>query len=255
MYAPMLNIALGTYLGAAGFGGLHLAVPQRLFRTMFGLTISAAVFLTATALAVRWVDAERAPWSTMHETLVLSACLVGLVYVLLGRGREESPAGFLAALFGVLLLAFASFSDSTVRPLVPALRSNWLIIHVLFCFVGYAAFAVAFLTSILYLVQRRPSLDEFSFRAISIGFVGLNVGILCGAVWANQAWGHYWSWDPKETWALVTWLIYGIYLHGRRLRGWSPKALSWLSIVGFAATVFTYVGVNYLIVGLHSYVK
>jgi len=155
---------------------------------------------------------------------------------------------------------------------VPALKSNWLISHVVTCFVGYAAFAVSFVVSILYLFKagsekRSPrsagsfwdflpssaALDEIGYKTIAIGFPLLTIGIVTGAFWANVAWGTYWSWDPKETWSLIVWLIYAAYLHARITRGWRGKRAAILSIVGFAATIFCYLGVNLILSGLHSY--
>jgi cytochrome c-type biogenesis protein CcsB len=153
--------------------------------------------------------------------------------------------------------------------LIPALKSNWLIAHVITCFLGYAAFAVAFGVSIMYLIKSKakpaskkgvavhiPSsglLDELTHQLVMFGFLFLTIGIITGAVWAKQAWTRYWSWDPKETWSLITWLIYAALLHFRMMRGWRGKRIAVISIVGFAAVLFTYFGVNFLLAGLHSY--
>jgi cytochrome c-type biogenesis protein CcsB len=169
-------------------------------------------------------------------------------------------------------MAYASLNPNDIQPLVPALKSNWLISHVVSCFVGYAAFAVSFGVSILYLFRARsekrspkssesfwdflPSssaLDEIGYKTIAIGFPLLTIGIVTGAFWANVAWGTYWSWDPKETWSLIVWLIYAAYLHARITRGWRGKRAAILSIVGFIATLFCYLGVNLILSGLHSY--
>ena len=150
--------------------------------------------------------------------------------------------------------------------MIPALKSNWLIGHVITCFLGYAGFAVAFGFSIMYIVKpedrddnglfsRLPPLaviDELTYQMVMFGFLFLTIGIITGAVWANSAWGTYWSWDPKETWSLVTWLVYAMLLHLRMMRGWHGKKIAWVSILGFMAVLFTYFGVN-LLPGLHSY--
>jgi cytochrome c-type biogenesis protein CcsB len=149
------------------------------------------------------------------------------------------------------------------------LQSNWLTAHVITCFLGYAAFALAFSLSLLYLLKSRggegaggfletrlPSsslLDDYSYRLIAVGFPMLTLGIITGAAWANEAWGSYWSWDPKETWSLIIWLIYAAYLHARLARGWQGRRAAWLSVFGFAATLFCYLGVNLFLSGLHSY--
>jgi len=146
-----------------------------------------------------------------------------------------------------------------IKPLMPALRSNWLTVHVFTCFLGYGGFAVAALASLGYLVtpRRRPELmmafDTATAKTISFGFLFLTAGIITGAVWANSAWGTYWSWDPKETWSLITWFVYAVFLHCRYMRGWKGTRAAWISVAGFASVIFTYFGVNYLLSGLHSY--
>jgi cytochrome c-type biogenesis protein CcsB len=145
---------------------------------------------------------------------------------------------------------------------MPALKSNWLLIHVVTAFLGYAAFALAFGTAILYLLQERrpraslpplPLLDSLIYRTTVLGFLLLTLGIATGAVWAETAWGRYWSWDPKETWSLITWFIYAALLHARQLKGWHGHRIAWLAVLGFMAVLFTYFGVSFLLTGLHSY--
>jgi len=142
-----------------------------------------------------------------------------------------------------------------------------LIAHVITCFIGYAAFAVAFGLSIMYLIRQREPvskgslldrfpkpnvIDDLTHQMIMFGFLFLSVGIISGAVWANSAWGRYWGWDPKETWSLITWFIYATLLHAKLMRGWQGRRIAYLSVIGFAAVLFTYFGVN-LLPGLHSY--
>ncbi len=172
-----------------------------------------------------------------------------------------------------LALAYASFSpniQSHIQPLVPALKSNWLIAHVITCFFGYAAFGLSLALSIMYLIKLLESpgtkniflrliprlnlLDEVNYQMVVIGFLMLTLGIITGAVWAHSAWGSYWTWDPKETWSLITWLIYASVIHSRLVRGWKGKKISILCIIGFGCVMFTYFGVNYL-AGLHSYAQ
>jgi ABC-type transport system involved in cytochrome c biogenesis permease subunit len=158
-------------------------------------------------------------------------------------------------------------SEATIKPLMPALQSNWLAIHVITCFFGYAAFAVSFGISLLFLIQHRrevihegigwlpgsTTLDEINYWSIGIGFPMLTVGIITGAAWAHYAWGSYWSWDPKETWSLITWFIYAAFLHARITRDWRGRRMAILSLIGFMAVLFTYFGVSYILSGLHSY--
>ena len=205
----------------------------------------------------------QAPLSNFYESLVFfSWCLPALG--LLGFRRHLAGyLGAVAALLACLLLAYASlWVDSRIKPLMPALKSNWLLIHVVTAFLGYAAFALAFGTALLYLAtERRPraslpapaQLDRLIYRATVLGFLLLTLGILTGAVWAETAWGRYWSWDPKETWSLITWLIYAALLHARLLKGWQGRRIAWLAVLGFMAVLFTYFGVSFLLSGLHSY--
>jgi cytochrome c-type biogenesis protein CcsB len=199
----------------------------------------------------------------MFESLVLFAWAVVVVYLIM-RVRFNVPAmGTASAFLALLVMAYASAFESDIKPLMPALQSNWLSVHVSMCFLGYAGFGVSFLAAVGYLFScrsrsrvseaTRETLDEIVARTISFGFLFLTVGIITGAVWANSAWGTYWSWDPKETWSFITWLVYAVYLHCRYMRGWRGKRAAWISVVGFGCVIFTYVGVNFLLPGLHSY--
>jgi cytochrome c-type biogenesis protein CcsB len=160
------------------------------------------------------------------------------------------------------MLLYATTVPDDINPLVPALQhSTLLTIHVATAVIAYGAFAVGCGAAVLFLIQRRKSmnwlpdrntLDEVGYRSVMIGFPMLAATIILGAVWADIAWGRYWSWDPKETAALVTWLVYGAYLHARVIRGWRGERSAYLLLLGFAATGFTYYG-NYFFGGLHSY--
>jgi len=195
---------------------------------------------------------------------------VNLFYMAIERKYGSRTLGAFVMPIAFLTMLFAVTNDSSIQPLVPALQSYWLHAHVITCFIGYAAFAVSAGVAVMYLLKvrqelsnvpgavlaRLPSsrvLDDLVYRAIIWGFPFLTAGIITGAAWANYAWGTYWSWDPKETWSLIVWLVYAIYLHARITRGWHGKRAAILSIVGFVATLFCYLGVNLLLSGLHSY--
>ncbi len=204
------------------------------------------------------------PLSNFYESLVFFAWTLPALGLFSFRRYFKGYLGAVLSTIACLLLAYASFGgvDSRIKPLMPALKSNWLLIHVVTAFLGYAAFALAFGTAVLYLVQeRRPraalppqsQLDRLLYRATVLGFLLLTLGILTGAVWAESAWGRYWSWDPKETWSLITWLVYATLLHARLLKGWQGRRIAWLAVVGFMAVLFTYFGVSFLLTGLHSY--
>jgi cytochrome c-type biogenesis protein CcsB len=227
-------------------------------------------------LVLRWVETHQTgygyvPLSNMYESLVFFSWTIILIYLILEFKYRQKIIGVFVTPFAFLAIALTSIIpgiDARITPLVPALQSNWLAIHVITCFLGYASFAVSFGISVLYLVQDKrgtakadgskwlPSssiLDEINYKAIVIGFPMLTLGIVTGAAWANYAWGSYWSWDPKETWSLITWFVYAAFLHARFTRDWRGRKAAILSIVGFSAVLFTYFGVNYVISGLHSY--
>ncbi len=230
----------------------------------------------AAGIILRWVESYRmgighAPLSNLYESLVFFSCVLAIIYLVVEWRTGSRVISAFTAPLACLAMAYASLSPNIsdrIQPLIPALKSNWLIAHVITCFIGYAAFAVAFGLSIMYLFKqegddagqeglsaRLPSravLDELSHRMVMFGFLFLTTGIITGAVWANSAWGRYWGWDPKETWSLITWFIYATLLHARLMRGWHGKRIAVLSIVGFMAVMFTYFGVN-LLPGLHSY--
>lgn len=265
MLNHLFNAALIAYVLAMLVAVAHLFVPRRALDGVAAALLILGVLALTAYMGVRWVEAARAPFSNMFESLVLFGWTIPLVGLLL-RLRIKVPPALTAAtaLLAVLLLVYASaFLSSEIRPLMPALRSNWLTFHVLTCLLGYGAFAVAFLASVVFLVVNRHAskassgdrelLANIMCRTVSFGFLFITLGIATGAVWANVAWGTYWSWDPKETWSLITALIYAIFLHGRYMHGWQGNRLAWLSVVGFLSVLVTYVGVNYLMKGLHSY--
>ncbi len=225
-------------------------------------------------IILRWIESYQmgyghAPLSNLYESLVFFAFCIAALYLFLDLRYKLRIIGVVASPLSFLAMAYASLPkvDSAIEPLIPALQSNWLIAHVVTCFIGYAGFAVAFGISILYFIKaggRNPEgrfshkipnvdmLDELTHQMVMFGFLFLSAGIITGAIWANQAWGRYWGWDPKETWSLITWLIYASLLHARLMRGWTGKQIAILSCAGFVAVIFTYFGVN-LLPGLHSY--
>ena len=226
-------------------------------------------------IILRWVESYQlgighAPLSNLYESLIFFSWTIALIYLIIEHRYKNRIIGAFATPLAFLAMAYASLSPNVndrISPLVPALKSNWLIAHVITCFLGYAAFAIAFGISFMYLIKKRDTvgksyllahfpelkvLDELTHQMVMFGFLFLSIGIITGAVWANSAWGSYWSWDPKETWSLITWFIYAILLHARLMRGWEGRRIAYISIIGFMAVLFTYFGVN-LLPGLHSY--
>jgi len=224
--------------------------------------------------AIRWIESYqlgigKPPLTNLYESMVFFSWSIILLYLLFELRHRTLTMGAVAVPFGFGAMAYASLApniSNQIQPLVPALQSDWLLAHVITCFLGYAAFAISCGVSILYVIQERrtnpggsshiPSLsvlDDWIYKSIAVGFPLLTAGIITGAAWAYSAWGAYWSWDPKETWSLITWLIYAAFLHARFTRGWQGKKAAFLSIVGFLAVIFTYLGVNLILSGLHSY--
>ncbi len=242
----------------------------KIFRTKIGQRMGSLISIGGfaahtVAIILRWTESHRlgighAPFANFYESLVFFAWATVLIHFVVQYKYKVEHAGVFTLPFAFLGLAYASFSpniSSRIEPLIPALQSNWLIAHVITCFIGYGAFAVSCGLSIAYLLRRsgdNKNLDILNYRVIIMGFLFLTAGIATGSIWAHSAWGAYWQWDPKETWSLITWLIYATILHCR-LRGWYGKKIALLSVAGFISVLFTYFGVNFLISGLHSYVR
>jgi ABC-type transport system involved in cytochrome c biogenesis permease subunit len=199
----------------------------------------------------------------MFESLIFLACFLALLifalrYFKSAKGNRVIPFG--ATIIAVIFLALASspLAPSDIKPPVPALQSGWLVLHVSFTFIGEVFFAVGFVSAILQLVskdeEKRSSCDRITYTSIAVGYPIFTAGALIfGAIWAEKAWGVWWSWDPKETWALITWLTYTAYLHFRLVRKSTSKLVPALVIIGFVIAMFTFFGVNFLLKGLHSY--
>jgi cytochrome c-type biogenesis protein CcsB len=227
----------------------------------------AALVLNAGLFVVRWHEAGRAPLKSLFESLVFFALCIAIVYVffeLIYKTRAFGGPAMLLAL-GCLLYAVGRW-DAEIVKLPPALQSPWFVPHVMVYFVGYAAVAIAFALAAIQLLAPRVKvvgklltmqagtimtgkpldIEKMSYDLVRFGFVLLTVGLLVGSVWAKSAWGDFWVWDPKENWSLVTWLVYGGYLHLRRVRGWRGEKGAWLLIVGFAVVMFTYLGMHLL---------
>jgi cytochrome c-type biogenesis protein CcsB len=254
----------GSSSGSSVSGGSLLEVvrgPSGLADYGTLITWLALVFVSA-ALVFRTIHVGHGPFSNMYEFSVAFAWGVLAAYVYFERRYRQRALGLFALPVALVLMLYATTIPSTAEPLVPALQNSLLLsTHVAVAIVAYGGFAVAFAAAALHLIasytgsRRLPRLellDEISYRAVVIGFPFLTLVIVLGAVWANVAWGRYWGWDPKETASLVTWLIYGAYLHARVVRGWRGNRAALLLVVGFAATLFTYFG-NLFFGGLHSY--
>jgi cytochrome c-type biogenesis protein CcsB len=244
-------------------------------KVAFGI-ILVGFFIHFAGLLVRWWETYLTgygylPLANMYESLIFFSWTIVLIYLIADIRYRQRALGIIASLLAAIAIAVTSLLPgvtSDIRFLVPALQSNWLAIHVMTCMLGYAAFTISFGISIVYLFQGRKklsgrqvthrlprlqALDDINYKMVTIGFSLLTLGIVTGAIWANYAWGSYWSWDPKETSSLVTWLIYTAFLHARYTYAWQGKKAAILSAAGFCAVIFTYFGVNFFLPGLHSY--
>ena len=230
-------------------------------------------------LLVRWHETHLyaggigyIPVSNLYEVFVLFAVVTALIYLYYENAQRTRSMGFfvllvISASIGFLLWYHFDRQAYQIEPLVPALQSYWMKIHVPTNFIGYGCFAIAAMLGVAYLIRARvaddspwaarlPSLkqiDEVSYRAIALGFAFFTVATILGALWAAEAWGAYWSWDPKETWALIVWLNYAGWLHMRYTKGLRGKPMAWWAIIGLFVTTFAFLGVNMFLSGLHSY--
>lgn len=280
----LFNLALCGYAAALLCAVINLFPRRRYIDWAVNGLLGIANTVQLAYVIWRWVEAGRPPFSNMFESLVLFAWAIVFIFLVV-RFALRMPVvgtailGAAVSLMATAILAFASTYykleiESEIKPLVAALQSNWLTFHVITCFLGYAGLAVSFVAAvaylIIYLIKRVPTGTSAERSAdvmgtvlnvmeivlswtAAFGFIFLTIGIITGSVWAKQAWGDYWSWDPKETWSLITWVVYAIFVHCRYVRGWSGWPAAVISVCGFASLLFTYFGVNYLLSGLHSY--
>lgn len=282
------------YLAVFAFYLIRMVSGKELWGRLGTATALMGLFAHTAALILRWIASHEmgighAPLSNFYESLIFFSWAIMTLYLIVEWRTKSRSLGTFVVPVAFLCMAFASLSpnvSSRIQPLIPALQSNWLTSHVITCFLGYAAFTVAFASGLMALLKEMErdkltmdgsaigknkvnppptifqrfislipgsgALDELIYQSAALGFVFLAIGIMTGSIWAHYAWGSYWSWDPKETWSLITWLIYAIMLHARYVRGWRGKRMAMMAIVGFISVLITYLGVNYL-PGLHSY--
>jgi cytochrome c-type biogenesis protein CcsB len=265
------------FVFSTGFYWIGLAA-----RSPFGSSVGsklcwAAVVVGFTGLMVRWYesyligsDVGHIPVSNLYEVFILFSMITALFYLYYEQRYATRQLGpfvllVISAAVGFLLWYTVSRDAADIQPLVPALQSWWMKIHVPANFIGYGTFALAAMVGAAYLLKshgiladRLPALevlDDVMYKAISVGFAFFTVATILGALWAAEAWGGYWSWDPKETWALIVWLNYAAWLHMRLMSGLRGRAAAWWALVGLVVTTFAFLGVNMFLSGLHSYGK
>lgn len=217
-------------------------------------------------LMVRWAYSGYPPFTSLYEFSLWFVFGTIVAYLVAHRWLKAPTIGLIVSIILLLVYAYAGTMSSSVDPLMPALKSPWLTAHVITAIAAYGAFAIAFATAVLTLIKLRSpqpeegklipavsKLDKATYGFISFGFVFQSLLLITGAVWAEEAWGRWWGWDPKETWALITWFIYAIYLHGYKRWRLTGTRSAMFSIIGFVAVIFTMFGVSYLLGGLHAY--
>lgn len=261
---------LFIYLLGTGMALIYLITLKKSLAGISNLIIGVGFLAHTGALISRYLEAGYTPITNLHEALSFFAWSIVAVYLILQMKYKVDVLAAFVSPIAVIMIILASIFPQEILPLPPALKSFWLPIHVTLAFLGNALFAVAFAIAIMYLLQegqikkkkigsvyyRLPSLnvlDEINYRCLTWGFPLLTLGIISGSIWAQSAWGAYWSWDPKEAWSLITWFVYAALLHGRLSMGWRGRKAAILAIIGFASVVFTFLGVNLLLTGLHAY--
>nr|BDA98062.1 cytochrome c biogenesis protein [Proteomonas sp. NIES-1005] len=299
-----LLISMLSYWGNTAFSKI------KLLSTVGYTCLCTANAIVSVVLATRWIESGYFPLSNLYESLLFFTWGVTLLSIVIESNTTIPLVGAVTTPLALFVVAFATLSlpegMQKAAPLVPALKSNWLMMHVSVMMLSYSTLIVGSLLSILFLVLTKgkattslqgsslgqdtlsrsnepqilrdasmamvdsvalgtststsgsklsllESLDNLSYRIIGLGFPLLTVGIIAGAVWANEAWGSYWSWDPKETWALITWLVFAAYLHARITKSWQGRRPAILASIGFVVVWICYLGVNFLGKGLHSY--
>jgi len=268
----ILNLAIIVYVIASVsyiVREIWRSVPIRWISLGF---LILAFCLNLTLVLKRSIEAGHPPFSNLYESLIFYACCTAFVYIIFEFVYNFRIVGALATVLSMLILLYATLQDDTIRPIMPALKSNWMLVHVVTYMLGYASFGIAFVTSIIFLVVKPFSknvkggkeseegseifprnFDKLSYKIVAFGFPFLTLGLVTGAVWAKKAWGDYWSWDPKETWSLITWLAYLVYLHSPLVlpkmnvdKSKMSVILSFWLLISFGIVNFTFVGMNYL---------
>ena len=255
------------YLAAMVLYFIFLVIKHVKAGKIAGYVMVIGFILHTAALVTRGIGAGRLPLTNQYEFATSFAWGISLCFLMfLWKYHFQALGAFVTPVI-FLLIGYAAMQSREVRELMPALRSNWLGIHVSTAILSYGAFGVSFAVSLMFLMRQKmkdnvfwqehipeeQKLDMISYRAVSLGFLFLTFVIITGAIWAERAWGSYWSWDPKETWSLITWIIYALYLHLRISKGWKNKSAAMFAVIGFICVIFTYIGVNTLIPGIHSY--
>ncbi len=259
------------YLISTLFYLIYLARKNEIIEKIGSYVLACACLVHLAATLFRYIEAGYTPITNLHESLSFFALCTAVFFLYLRKTYKIAGLGSIVLPIISIMVIWALTLSSPIKPLPPVLQSYWLPIHTGFAFIGDAIFLVGCLVSIIYLFAERdikrkrlhtvfgsfPSLemlDRINYRCMSYGFPFLTIGIITGSIWAQSAWGSSWSWDPKETWSLITWIVYAILIHNRLTMGWRGRKTAYLMILGFISVVVTFLGVNLFIGGLHSYI-
>ena len=263
----LFTITMIGYFASMACSFLLLAMKKEaagkaaLFLQIIALTMHTA------ALVLRGIAAGRLPMTNQYEFATCFAWALALVSLVFIRKYRFPVLGVIALPIVFLIMGYAAMQSRDIKPLMPALQSGWLVFHVSTAIISYGAFGVSAALGAIFLARGKMKengfldqhipgenkLDLISYRSVCLGLLFLTFTIITGAIWAERAWGSYWSWDPKETWSLVTWIIYAVYLHLRLRKGWKGKTAAIFAVIGFVCVIFTYIGVNTFLPGIHSY--
>ena len=263
----LFTTTLLLYFAAMILYFVFIAVKRDTVSKVAMIIHAAGLIIHTAAIVLRGIAAGRLPLTNQYEFATAFAwglSLVSLVFILKFKfpvlGAFSAPVTF-------LIIGYAAMQSKKIHELMPALQSGWLGFHVSTAIIAYGAFGVSAVIAVIFLLRdkmkdkgfldrhipNKEKLDMISYRSAALGILFLTFTIITGAIWAERAWGSYWSWDPKETWSLVTWIVYAVYLHLRIRRGWRGKSAAIFAAIGFVCVIFTYIGVNTLLPGVHSY--
>ena len=270
MNTLFFKFVLVCYLGGTLTYLLYLVRQRSITSKIAAVVLSTGFLFHTISLILRYFEAGYTPITNLHEAPSFFAWSIVGIYLYIQWKHDLTVLGsFISPVASILIILSSAFSQE-IGPLPPVLKSSWLPIHVILSFLGDAIFALAFCAGIMYLIQEHqikskkigafyyklPSLkllDDINHYCLTIGFPLLTLGMITGSIWARYAWGSFWSWDWKEVWSLLTWILYGALLHGRINVGWRGRRAALLAIVGFFAVMFSFLGVNTLLSGLHTY--
>jgi len=271
MNVYLVYTALGFYLLSTLIYALSLALNRPFLEKPGYYGMATGFVIHCASLLVRYFEAGYTPITNIYESLSFLSLSIAGFFIYIRRAYRVHTIGCIIAPLVSLIVIMSLNFPSDIKPLVPVLRSAWLPVHAILSFIGNGIFIVGFFISVVYLVvekeikkkrafffsEKFPSLstlDRINYRCMSLGFPFLTAGIITGSIWAGFAWGSYWRWDPKETWSLITWIVYAILFHNRLVFGWRGKRTAYVMILGFLLILFTFLGVNFLLKGIHTYI-